>query len=79
MFGRIFGIFLILAGIAMVIKSDWFLKNFGSIPWAEEKLGGSLFFYKLLGILFIFIGLTLIFNLFGGIVLFVFGPLIPNN
>jgi len=79
MFGTIFGIFLVLAGTAMVIKSDWFLKNFGRIPWAEAKIGGTMFFYKLVGILLILVGLTLIFNLFGGIVLWFFGPLIPNN
>ncbi len=72
---------MIIGGMLLVIKSEWFLENFGRIAWAEEKLGtegGTRFFYKILGLLFIFLGMLLLFNLFGGIVLWVFSPLIPS-
>ncbi len=79
MFNIIFGIGLLVIGIIMPIKSNWFLKTFGRNNWAEQKLGSTITFYKILGILMIFFGLTMIFGLFGGIIKFVFGPLIPNN
>ncbi|MFH2018380.1 MAG: hypothetical protein ABII98_00115, partial [bacterium] len=47
---------------ALIIKSEWFLQNFGSIAWAEENLGtsgGSRLLYKLVGLVFIFIGFIL--------------------
>ncbi len=56
-------------GVLLVIKSEWFMQNFGAIPWAEEHLGtsgGSRLMYKLIGIGFIFIGFVLITNLTDG-------------
>jgi len=82
MFLKIFGIILVIIGPILVIKSEWFLENFGRIEWAEQKLGaegGTRLFYKLLGLLFIFFGLTMIFNFFSGIVMWVFSPLMPRR
>ncbi|OGY41580.1 MAG: hypothetical protein A2Y82_01140 [Candidatus Buchananbacteria bacterium RBG_13_36_9] len=81
MFLKIFGLILVVVGPLLVIKAEWFLENFGRIEWAEAHLGtegGTRLFYKLLGIIFIFFGLTMIFNLFGGIVTWVFSPLLPK-
>lgn len=78
MFLKIFGAILVVVGALMTIKAKWFLENFGRIPWAEEKFGGSLFFYKILGIVLIFFGFTMIFDLFGGIATWVFSPLLPK-
>ncbi|HDQ22876.1 MAG TPA: hypothetical protein ENN28_02765 [Candidatus Uhrbacteria bacterium] len=78
---RIFGIILFIIGPILVIKSEWFLENFGKIAWAEEKLGtegGTRLLYKIIGLLFIFFGLVLIFGFFGGIVMWVFSPLLPK-
>lgn len=53
------GVVLLAIGCILVIKSEWFLQNFGSIAWAEQKLGtegGSRLMYKLIGLVFIFIG-----------------------
>ncbi|MBU1612882.1 hypothetical protein KKC87_00405, partial [Patescibacteria group bacterium] len=53
---------LAILGAALIIKSEWFLQNFGSIAWAEENLGtsgGSRLLYKLVGLVFIFIGFIL--------------------
>jgi len=66
--GRIIIGFLVVAlGSALVIKTEWFVENFGTNAWAEEKLGtsgGSRLFYKLLGLIAIFFGFLLITNLF---------------
>lgn len=63
------GLLVAAFGVVLVLKSEWFMQNFGAIPWAEEHLGssgGSRLMYKLIGLAFIFIGFLLITNLFGG-------------
>ena len=63
------GILIAVVGILMVLKTEWFLENFGTIAWAEENLGtsgGSRLMYKFLGLIEIFIGFLLITNMFGG-------------
>ncbi len=63
------GAVCVLIGVLLVLKTEWFLQNFGTIAWAEQNLGtsgGSRLMYKLLGILAIFIGFLLITNLFQG-------------
>ncbi|MFA6272285.1 MAG: hypothetical protein WC693_04240 [Patescibacteria group bacterium] len=58
----IFGIIGIAMGSLLVIKTEWFLRFFGRIEWAEAHLGldgGSSLFYKLLGILSIIISFML--------------------
>ncbi len=50
----IIGIIVGGIGFILVWKADWFLKNFGSVPFAEKYLsteGGSRLFYKLFGML----------------------------
>ena len=57
---------MVLLGVVFVIKSEWLLANFGSIAWAQQHLGsegGSRLFYKLLGLIFIFVGMLLVTNL----------------
>lgn len=70
MIGRIIGGFALVGfGVFLVIKSEWMLQNFGAVAWAEENLGydgGTRLFYKLLGVLCCFIGLAIVFGLFGG-------------
>ena len=64
-----------LLGIALVIKTEWFLRQLGRIDWAEEHLassGGSRAGYKLLGLLVIFLSLLAVtgqFESIGGNVL----------
>lgn len=56
----IVGLLVAGAGFVLVWKADWFLRNFGSIPFAEKFLqteGGSRLFYKLIGILFMIGGM----------------------
>lgn len=62
--GHIFlGLLVIGAGIFPVIQTEWFMNNFGRIAWFEDKLGtegGSRLGYKLVGILFLFIGIIIL-------------------
>lgn len=65
----IIGIFIVALGASLVIKTEWYYQNFGTIAWAEEKLGpngGSRLMYKLLGLIAIFFGFLLMSGLFGG-------------
>ncbi len=53
------GIIIILIGIICIVFTEWLLKNFGRVSWAEQKLGaegGTRIFYKLLGMALIFVG-----------------------
>jgi len=59
----ILGALIIAVGAFLVIKTEWFMTNFGRIAWFEDKLGsegGSRLGYKLLGIIIIFIGIILL-------------------
>jgi len=54
----VFGIIFIIIGFIIVWKSNWLYENMGAVEFAEEKLaswGGSRFFYKLIGIVIIFL------------------------
>ena len=56
----VIGIIMVAVGAILVIKTEWFLQNFGRIAWFDQKLGsegGSRLGYKLIGILLIFIGI----------------------
>ena len=60
------GLALVAAGFVLVWKTDWFQQNFGSIQWAEAKMGGaggSRLLYKLIGITVIIIGALTMTNL----------------
>jgi len=57
----IIGILITAAGALLVVQSEWFLNNFGRIAWFEDKLGsegGSRLGYKLIGLLFLFVGIV---------------------
>ena len=72
------GILGMALGTVIVIKSEWFLENFGAIPWAEDKLGtsgGTRFFYKLIGIAIALIGIMAATNMLGGFLLGTVGRL----
>jgi hypothetical protein len=51
------GLIMVGIGVLLIIKTEWFVQNFGSNAWAEEHLGtsgGTRLMYKLIGIVFIF-------------------------
>ncbi|MEY4744197.1 MAG: hypothetical protein RL272_142 [Candidatus Parcubacteria bacterium] len=62
------GLALVFIGCLFVIKTEWFLQNFGQIAWAEEHLGldgGSRLFYKLLGIIIVLVGIMMATGMLG--------------
>lgn len=72
------GIALIFVGCLFVIKTEWFLQNFGKIDWAEQNLGldgGSRLFYKLLGIIIIIAGMMMATGMLGGVLVGTIGKL----
>jgi hypothetical protein len=76
----IIGIIILAVASLMVVKTESFLKIFGRVPWAEAKLGGgSRMFYKLIGIIGIFIGFMVITNMWENLVLWIFSPLMPGR
>ena len=57
-------------GLLPVVKTEWFLYNFGRIGFFETHMaiqGGSRLGYKLIGLIIIFVGLLVTVNLFGGL------------
>lgn len=74
----VFGILGIGIGVLFVLKTEWFVENFGSNAWAEQHLGsegGTRLMYKLLGILFIFIAMMAMTGLLGPFIISIFGRL----
>jgi hypothetical protein len=74
----ILGLLGVAFGTILVIKTEWFVQNFGTIAWAEEHLGtegGSRLMYKLIGLATIFISMMAITGLLGPSVLAIVGPL----
>ncbi len=55
-------LFLIIMGFLVIWKTDWFVRSFGHIAWAEDKLGsgGTWSFYKILGVLMILAALIVV-------------------
>ena len=59
----ILGLIVTGAGVFLIIKTEWFLNNFGRIGWFEDKLGtegGSRLGYKLVGIIMIVVGIIIL-------------------
>ncbi|MFA6423728.1 MAG: hypothetical protein WCV83_00245 [Candidatus Magasanikbacteria bacterium] len=72
------GIICVIVGSLLVLKTEWFHENFGTIGWAEEHLGtsgGSRLLYKLLGLVAIFIGFLLVTNMFQGFLMGTIGKI----
>lgn len=76
------GAALLAAGAFLVIKTEWFINNFGRIAWFEANLGsdgGSRLGYKLVGILFIVIGIITITGSGNTFMLWLLSPLLRNS
>ena len=74
------GIGITVVGALMVIKNEWFLRAFGRVPSAEKYLGiegGTRLFYKLLGLLAVFIGLVVMTGLWHALLSATLGRLFP--
>ncbi|HLD31119.1 MAG TPA: hypothetical protein VJB41_02915 [Patescibacteria group bacterium] len=78
----ILGIVGIIVGTMMVAKSEWLLSAFGRVNWAEAHLGtegGTRIFYKLLGLITIFVSLLIMTGMVEGVLMAIFSPLFPNQ
>ena len=67
----ILGLFLVAAGAAITIKSEWLYQNFGGFADAERYLGagGARLAYKLIGIVMSIVGFLIMTNLIEGVLL----------
>lgn len=71
-----------LVGSLLILKTEWFFENFGTIAWAEENLGtsgGSRLMYKLIGLVAIFIGFLLVTNMFQGFIMGTLGKIFVKS
>lgn len=76
------GLLIIVAGVFLIVKTEWFINNFGRIAWFEEKLGsegGSRFGYKLIGILAVIIGIIIMTGSGSGFARWLLSPLLKYN
>lgn len=74
----IIGIIAIALGVVLILKTEWFVENFGSIAWAEQHLGtegGTRLMYKLIGIAMIALSVMGMTGLLGEIIIGSFGKL----
>jgi len=72
------GLAMIAFGAILIVKTTWFIENFGTSAWAEEKMGtsgGTRLMYKLIGLAFIFFGMLVITNMIGGFLMATIGKL----
>jgi len=70
---------MMVAGLMIILKSEWMINNFGRIGFFEDKLGtegGTRLGYKLIGLAVIFLGLLAVTNMIGGFIEWVFSPLL---
>ncbi|MGE5425592.1 MAG: hypothetical protein ACM3PZ_00745 [Bacillota bacterium] len=75
------GLLVTAIGAALMIKTEWFLENFGRISWFEDKLGsdgGSRLGYKLIGVVVIFIGIIVLSGNGSNFFSWLLSPLIPD-
>ncbi|MFA6322017.1 MAG: hypothetical protein WCX71_00890 [Candidatus Buchananbacteria bacterium] len=78
----IIGLIIVIIGAIITIKSDWFYRNFGTIPSFEKYLGtegGSRLGYQLIGIVAAIIGFMVMTNLIGGFLMATVGKLFTGN
>ncbi len=77
----IIALIAIAIGTLLIIKTQWFIENFGSNAWAEEHLGtsgGTRLMYKLIGLAIIIIAMMGVTGLLGNFIMATFGKLFGN-
>ena len=75
----VIGIIIIAIGAFIVIKSEKVYNTFGSIAFFDRYLGaegGGRLGYKLIGMLFIIIGILVSTNMIGGFISWILSPLL---
>jgi len=56
---------MIILGFFAVSKTQWFLRNLGDIGQAFGAVGATWMSWKLFGLIFMFLGFFIAFDLFG--------------
>lgn len=74
------GLVLVAIGFVLVWKTRRFIETFGSIAWADEKLGGggTSLMYKFIGIVMILIGFLFATNLWNSFLEATLGSIFPK-
>ncbi len=74
------GLVLVAIGAFMTIRTRVLLDTFGTVAWAEAKLGGggSNLFYKLFGIVFCLVGFIVATNMWDAFLQATLGSFIPS-
>ncbi|MBU0648858.1 hypothetical protein KJ969_02030 [Patescibacteria group bacterium] len=77
----IIGLIIVAAGVAMVMRTQWFMSIVGQIAWAEAHLGGggSRALLKIIGLALIFIGFLVVTNMWESVIVWILGPLFPGT
>jgi len=73
-----FGIIAVLVGFLISWKTEWIVRTFGSMAFAENKFrmwGGSRLMWKLIGFITIFVGFLAITGLLNSFLISIFGGL----
>ncbi len=73
------GIIIVLVGVFFVLRTSSILDFFGPVDWAEQHLGGSSMFYKLLGVVFCLIGFIVATDLWNAFLQATLGTLFTFN
>ncbi len=79
-FHFLLGLAIAAAGAFMVIRTSVMIDFFGSVEWAEAKLGGggTNLFYKCVGLFIVFIGFLVATNLWEKFLQGLFGSFMPG-
>lgn len=74
------GSFIVFVGAYMVIQTRKVLNFFGTIQWAEAKLGGggTNLLYKIIGMIACFIGIIVVTDLWDWLLQSTLGSILPN-
>ena len=78
----VIGLIMLAIGASLTIKTEWFLNSFGSMNWFEDKFGssgGSRFGYKLIGFIFLFLGIIFITGSGNSFMAWLLEPLLRYN
>ena len=77
----IVGLIALIVGVFLIVKTEWFIENFGTNAWAEEHMGtsgGTRLMYKLIGLAIIIIAMMGVTGLLGNFIMATFGKLFGN-
>jgi len=77
----IIGVVVAAIGFVFVWKTRKFMEIFGSIDWADQKLGGggTLLVYKCIGLLMIFVGFMVATDLWNAFLGATLGSVFPKQ